>query len=112
MNNIICNYDLEFIHHNRSSLIKLMKNYSDKVNISFIDLPKRQKGDYFFSVKANASCEETGSFLFTDIIQDLINRIQGLEIGGSFIDNLGRGYVNSLGEKQYTKKYNNEYARN
>ena len=112
MNNIICNYDLEFIHFNRASLVKLMKNYSGSVDISFTDTPKRKKEDYFFSMKANVSCEETGNFIFTDTIRDLINKIQGLEIGGSFIDNLGRGYVNSLGEKQYTKKYKNEDARN
>jgi hypothetical protein len=105
MNSIICNYDLEFIHPNRASLTKLMKNYSGKVDISFIDSPKREQGDYFFSIKANVSCEETGVFLFTDIIKDLIDRIKFLEIGGSFIDGIGRGYVNSLAEKQYTKKY-------
>ena len=109
---MICNYDLEFIHFNRASLVKLIKNYGGSVDISFVDSPKRQKEDYFFSIKANVSCEETGNFLFTDIIQDLINKIQGLEIGGSFIDNLGRGYVNSLGQKQYTKKYKNEDTRN
>tara|TARA_Y100000592_G_scaffold95782_1_gene163020 strand:+ start:402 stop:740 length:339 start_codon:yes stop_codon:yes gene_type:complete len=112
MNNIICNYDLEFIHSNRASLVKLMKNYSESVDVSFTESPKRKKEDYFFSVKANVSCEESGTFLFTDIIKKLTDRVKGLEIGGSFIDNLGRGYVNSLGEKQYTKKYKNESTHN
>ena len=102
MNNIICNYDLEFIHSSRTSLMKLIKNYKGDIDISFIDIPKRQDGDYFFSIKANVSCEENSNFIFTDIIKDLVFKIQGLEIGGSFIDNLGRGYVNSLSEKQYT----------
>jgi len=112
MNNIICNYDLEFIHSSRTSLMKLIKNYKGDIDISFIEMPKRQDGDYFFSIKANVSCEENGNFIFTDIIKDLVSKIQGLEIGGSFIDNLGRGYVNSLSEKQYTKMYKNEYACN
>ena len=112
MNNIICNYDLEFIHFNRASLIKLIKNYPENINISFIEAPKRQGSDYFFSVKANVSCEENSDFTFTDIIKDLVFKIQGLEIGGSFIDNLGRGYINSFSEKQYTKMYKNELARN
>ena len=100
----MCNYDLEFIHPSRASLTRLMKNYSGDIDISFADSPKKQKGDYFFSVKANVSCEETGTFLFTDVIKDLVNRIKFLEIGGSFIDGVGRGYVNSFSEKQYTKK--------
>lgn len=112
MNNIICNYDLEFMHSSRTSLMKLIKNYKGDIDISFTDIPKRQDGDYFFSIKANVSCEENSNFIFTDIIKDLVFKIQGLEIGGSFIDNLGRGYVNSLSEKQYTKMYKSEYACN
>jgi len=105
MNNIICNYDLEFIHPNRSSLTRLMKNYSDEITISFVDSPKKDKKENFFYVKALVSCEENASFSFTDTIEKLINKIKFLELGGSFIDNIGRGYVDSFCRKQYTKTY-------
>ena len=105
MNNFICNYDLEFIHPSRSSLVKLIKNNSSDSGIVFSSSPRKSKSDKFYSVKASVSCEESGTFIFTDIIKDLTERINLLEIGGSFIDNIGRGYVDSLCQKQYTKYY-------
>ena len=105
MNSIICNYDLEFIHPNRASLVKLIKNYDDSVDISFVDSPKRADEGYFYYTKAKVTCEETGTFMFTDILKKLVDKIHLLEVGGSFIDNVGRGYVNSLCQKDYTKIY-------
>ena len=85
--------------------MKLIKLYSEEVSVSFHGMPVREKEDYFFSVKGSVSCEEDGSFSFTDVIKKLTDKIKGLDVGGSFIDNIGRGYVDSVGEKQYTKKY-------
>ena len=105
MNSIICNYDLEFIHPNRSSLVRLVKNYNDSVSISFGDSPKKLEDSYGYYISARISCEETGEFIFTDILKKLLNKVHLLEVGGSFIDNIGRGYVNSLCHKDYTKTY-------
>ena len=105
METIICNYDLEFMHPNRASLSKLIKNYDEDIKISFLDAPSRDPDLRTFSVKASVSCEESGYFLFTDVLKKLVNKINLLDVGGSFIDNVGRGYINSLQEKQYTKYY-------
>ena len=40
-----------------------------------------------------------------DTLKKINDRAPLLEIGGSFIDNFGRGYIDSLCRKQYTKKY-------
>ena len=103
--NFICNYDLEFMHPNRNSLVKLVKNQTEDSNINFLSSPKKIKSQKLFSLKASVSCSENGNFVFTDVIKDMCDKINNLEIGGSFIDTIGRGYVNSLNQKQYTKYY-------
>ena len=37
-----------------------------------------------------------------------MDKIKFLEIGGSFIDNYGRGYINSFGHKDYTKFFKDD----
>ena len=100
-------YDLEFLHPNRASLVKLMKNSekNEEVNFSFQDSPRKVRNENLYYVKAITSFEETGYTLLTDTLKDLTNRIKFLEVGGSFIDNYGRGYVNSFTDKEYTRYF-------
>tara|TARA_Y100001938_G_C7981518_1_gene374640 strand:+ start:554 stop:862 length:309 start_codon:yes stop_codon:yes gene_type:complete len=100
---MICSYDLEFIHPRRGSLYNIINNYNDSVEINFSSSPKKKRGENFFYVKASVSCEETGNFLFTDVIQSLLEKNPSLEIGGTFMQPVGKGYVDSFGTKQYVE---------
>lgn len=104
MINFVCNYDLYFSHPNRSALVKLINNNSKK-DLNFQSSPKKNKNNHLFSVRATASVEENGNFSFLDVLDDINQKSDLLEIGGSFMDNVGRGYVDSLCQKQYTKTY-------
>lgn len=104
-NNFISNYHIVFSHPSRSSLVKLINSYSGKTPISFSATPKKQKKEYLFSVSGSASADEGNGTSFLEELKELDDKITLLEIGGSFIDNLGRGFVNSLCQKQYTKTY-------
>lgn len=105
MNNIICNYDLEFSHPRKQVLSKLQKSFISDDSISSDIPPSKPEKSNFFSMRVSVSCEESGNYLFTDKIQKMLDSNVLLDIGGSFIDNIGRGYVNSLGHKDYTKIY-------
>jgi hypothetical protein len=100
---MICSYDLEFIHFRRGSLYNLMSNYDGKVAINFSGPPVKDRGENYFHSKASVSCEETGDFLFTDIIKSLLQEDSLLEIGGTFIQSAGKGYIDSFGSKQYVE---------
>lgn len=105
MNNFVSNYEVHLSHPNRSALVKFIKNYKEDVPLHFQSAPSKTKEEVVFSTVATASCEETGEFSFLDTLKKINDRAPLLEIGGSFIDNFGRGYIDSLCRKQYTKKY-------
>ena len=100
---MICSYDLEFIHPKKGVLYNIIKNYNESISINFGSSPKRSQSKKFFYIKASASCEETGSFLFTDIIKSLLDENPSLEIGGTFVQPVGKGYIDSFGSKQYVE---------
>lgn len=77
----------------------------EKEFISSFSPITKQEDSFYFKTSALVSCEESGTYLFTDLIQKLLSEDNYLDIGGSFMDNIGRGYVNSLGHKDYTKLY-------
>lgn len=105
MNNIICNYDLELFHPKTKVLKKIQSILIEKEFISSFNPISKQENSFYFKTSASVSCEESGTYLFTDLIQRLLSENNYLDIGGSFIDNIGRGYINSLGHKDYTKLY-------
>ena len=104
----ISHYDLEFLHPNRASLGKLIKSFpkGGSPSFSFQDTPRKVRGKNLFYVKAIVSFEETAYDTLSDKLSELLDKITFLEVGGSFIDNHGRGYVNSCGDKDYTKFFN------
>ena len=104
MNNFISNYTLEFSHPSKKILYEL-KSRSTLSNVAFDDFISFDKNSHLHSVKTNTSIEESGDFVFVDVIHDLLSEFDQLEIGGSFIDDYGKGYVNSLAEKQYTSTH-------
>ncbi|MDA1237321.1 MAG: hypothetical protein O3A15_00045 [Proteobacteria bacterium] len=100
-----CHYDLEFMHPSRSSLIKLIKNSSNSESFKFHFKGSPVKIDSLrlHSVTATVSAIETGSDSLTDDLKALLSKVKSLEIGGTFMDHYGRGYVNCFGEKDYTR---------
>jgi hypothetical protein len=105
-----CHYDLEFMHPNRASLTKLIKNSSSNESFKFHFKGSPIKIDHLrlYSITATASAIETGASILTDDLQDLLFKIKNLEIGGTFMDHYGRGYINSFGEKDYTRYIKNK----
>jgi len=105
MNSLICNYDLELFHPRKQSLVNIQKKMKEIDGVSCEIPPQKIDKGTGFILKALVSKEETGSYTFIDDIKKLLESNVLLDIGGSFIDNIGRGYINSLGYKDYTKTY-------
>lgn len=105
MNSLICNYDLELFHPRKQSLVNVQKKMKEIDGVSCEIPPQKIDKGTGFILKALVSKEETGSYTFIDDIKKLLESNVLLDIGGSFIDNIGRGYINSLGDKDYTKTY-------
>ena len=105
-----CHYDLEFMHPNRASLTKLMKNASDNESfkLHFKGSPQKVDDSRVYSITATASAIETGSKILTDDLKDLLFKIKNLEVGGTFMDHYGRGYINCFGDKDYTRYIKNK----
>lgn len=103
METFICNYDLTFFHPVRKNLYSLIQN-SPK-HFSFQDSIEYDKSTSAFTCKASATVSETSDFSFVDEIKSLSDSCEKLDIGGSFNDNYGRGFITSLFEKQYTSTH-------
>jgi len=101
MSNCITNYNLDIIHRDLSSLNEIIHSRLNQSYVRVIHKPKRNDSQKISSCKIAIVFEETESLLFTDIIKDLLSENDFLEIGGSFVDPSGEGYVNSLGDKDY-----------
>lgn len=105
MNSLICNYDLELFHPKKQALVNIQKKIKEVDGVSCDTPPQKIDQGPGFILKVLASKEETGTYTFLDNIKKLLESNVLLDIGGSFIDNIGRGYINSLGDKDYTKTY-------
>tara|TARA_B110000858_G_C17536632_1_gene351652 strand:+ start:280 stop:597 length:318 start_codon:yes stop_codon:yes gene_type:complete len=101
MSNCITSYSLDVIHRDLSSLNEIVFDRLNQSYIRIIHKPKKSDNQNISSCKISVLFEETESLFFTDIIKDLLSEDDFLEIGGSFVDPSGEGYVNSLGDKDY-----------
>ena len=101
----VAHYDIEFLHPSKGSLSKLIKSTGEdkKYSFTFQDSPRKVRGQNLFYVKAIASFEETAYDILSDKLMELLNKVKFLEVGGTFIDNYGRGYINCFGCKDYTR---------
>ena len=96
-----CNYNLTFIHSNHYKL----KNFVNKTNhkdMSFTQNVRKFKGQSFFTTKASVYTEESASHSFIDFIKTLLNDNENLEVGGTFNEYKGEGYIDCFGDKHYT----------
>lgn len=97
-----CNYNITFIHSNHDSLKSFIEKTSHK-DMSFVQKVRKAKGKNFFTAKASVFCEESSSDSFTDFIKKTLDLNENLEVGGTFSEPSGEGYIDCFGDKHYTK---------
>ena len=68
-----------------------------------LPIPKKKKGDKLFTSKISVVAEETEVFSFTDLLSEAQESDCLLELGGTFQDPSGKGYLDSFGLKDYTE---------
>lgn len=97
-----CNYNITFIHTDHNFLKKFVDKVSHK-DLSFVQKVRKSKGKNFFTAKASVFSEETSSSSFTDFLKNLLEDNENLEVGGTFSESSGEGYIDCFGDKHYTK---------
>jgi len=103
MSSCITNYNITFRHPNIEKLKKILDKQFNQDYVYVLDRPKKKKGDKLFISKISVVAEETEVFSFTDLLSEAQESDCLLELGGTFQDPSGKGYLDSFGLKDYTE---------